>query len=119
MNDKKLIKDTSYEFWEWAIESIEFNKKYHRAELFAEFVSQYPDWSEKGKYKLSHKAFNKWIDAFSMYANVDIKNYRDDKIRLIEFYKPDAIEPKKDYHESQRNIDFDELKPNHTDDVPY
>jgi hypothetical protein len=114
MNDKKLIKDTSYEFWEWAIEAIEYNRKYQRVELFVEFIGQYPDWSEKGKYKLSHKAFNKWIDSFSMYANVEIKNYRDGKIRQIEFHKPDAPTPVvKDYHDTQKDFNFDD-----TDNYP-
>ena len=111
MRDKKLIKDTCFEFWEWATEYIEFNKRYRRVDLYLQFVEAYPDWSDKGKYKLSHKAFNKWVDCYVLYSGVQLKNYRDNGNREIELYKEDLAPVYKDYTEPQTDFNFPEEPP--------
>lgn len=105
MNDKKLIKDTSYEFWEWANENIKFNCKYQRASLYASFQTDYPDWGDKGKFKLSHKAFNKWLDCYSSYSCSELKNYKNGNIREIEFYKDtEPVIEEEEYKQIQISI---------------
>lgn len=68
---RKFIKNTSFEFNEWVeeIESIPFNLRLNKSELFEKFVNEYQDF----KKWLSQKRFTQWLHQFSKYKEVSIK----------------------------------------------
>ena len=69
---RKLIAETSPEFWEWATARDNMdtkpNAKSVGQDMLNRFVADYPDYDRYGRYKLSNAKFYHWLDAFGEYA---------------------------------------------------
>lgn len=67
----KFIKNTSFEFNEWIeeVESIPYNSKLNKAELFEKFINEYQDYRKW----LSQKRFTQWLNQFAKYKEITIK----------------------------------------------
>lgn len=69
---KKLIRETSFEFYEWASpETIKMNERLNKAFIYNSFLEDYPDWK---RFNLSQKRFWYWVDKYC-----DFKNYQVNK----------------------------------------
>ena len=69
---RKLIAETSPEFWEWATSRDNMdtkpNAKSVGQDMLNRFVADYPDYDRYGRYKLSNAKFYHWLDAYGEYA---------------------------------------------------
>lgn len=69
---RKLIAETSPEFWEWATARDNMdtkpNAKSVGQDMLNRFVADYPDYDRYGRYKLSNAKFYHWLDAYGEYA---------------------------------------------------
>jgi len=77
---RKLIKETSHDFYEWTLERNLFNQRLYRSKLFDEFVNEYPDY----KKWLSQKRFKQWIDTFGKHHKANIFESKDLEGRFVE-----------------------------------
>lgn len=66
---RKFIKETSYEFYEWAQEAELFNKRLFRRQLFEDFLSEYPDL----KKWLPQRKFTAWVERWARYRGAEIE----------------------------------------------
>jgi hypothetical protein len=85
---RKYIKETSFEFYEWAnIESIKLDERINKSGLFEQFINDYPDF-KNGQFKLTHKRFFMWVDKYCEYNNLNIEKGKDSMgMRYIEISK--------------------------------
>jgi hypothetical protein len=83
---RKFIKETSYEFYEWATnETLKEYERLNKAELFNLFLNDYPDWKN---YKLSQKRFWQWVDKYAELHKLVINKGQDSMgQRYIEIIK--------------------------------
>jgi hypothetical protein len=83
---RKFIKETSYEFYEWATnETLKEDERLNKAELFNLFLNDYPDWKN---YKLSQKRFWQWVDKYAELHKLVINKGQDSMgQRYIEIIK--------------------------------
>lgn len=64
LETRKFIKETSFEFYEWAnTETLRMNDRINKSVLFEHFISDYPDY-KNGQFKLTHKRFFMWVDKY-------------------------------------------------------
>lgn len=70
LEERKFIKETSHEFYEWAFkdQSIDKGIRHRKKELYYKFIEEYPDF----KRWLTQKAFSKWVDVFGKFAGIEI-----------------------------------------------
>jgi SOS response regulatory protein OraA/RecX len=71
---RQLSAETCHEFIEWCglIDKkeelpIDINVRVYTAELYEQFVGEYPDYSPKSKMTVSRNKFGKWLNAYAMY----------------------------------------------------
>lgn len=75
LETRKLIKETSFEFYEWAnIENIPLNERHVKTFLYNNFLEEYPDWK---KYNLSQKRFWIWIEKYCDFNKFKLNKGRD------------------------------------------
>ena len=72
---RKLSADTCHEFIEWcglvgtdnANESIKYNEKIYKNDLYIEFIADNPDFAPKAKRTISRTEFYRWLNSFALY----------------------------------------------------
>lgn len=71
LRKRKLIAETSMEFYEWISDAENFprNSMHDKAEKFRMFTSEYKDFERW----LTRKKFNIWIQKYASYAEMDFK----------------------------------------------
>lgn len=88
INMRKFIAETNMEFYEWSKEEegniITDGKRLYKGELFASFISDYPDYGS-GKYKMSQKSFKKYLDKYGEYFDFEVVHNKDVQGRYVEF----------------------------------
>jgi hypothetical protein len=63
---RKFIKETSFEFFEWTKEkAINKDERIYKAQLFEEFVTEFPDYRKW----LTNKKFKKWIESYAKFID--------------------------------------------------
>jgi hypothetical protein len=69
---RKLIAETSSEFYEWATSRDNMdtkpNAKTLGQDMLNRFIDEYPDYGRYGRYKLSNAKFYHWLDAYGEFA---------------------------------------------------
>jgi hypothetical protein len=90
LKTRKFIAETSADFWEWCVDKDNMDTKANASQvgqgLFNNFIEQYSDYGQYGRYKLSHNKFYKWIDAYGEYAfNCKPRVYRISNGKQVEF----------------------------------
>lgn len=71
---RKLIKETSFEFYEWANdENIKLNERHNKNFIFNNFVEEYPDY-KTSVFKLTQKRFWGWVSKYCDYKNYTYQN---------------------------------------------
>ena len=66
LNTRKLIKETSHEFWEWAKEgNLSPGVRHIRAHKYDEFTGEYSDYAPRGKYALTKKRWAAWLKVWA------------------------------------------------------
>jgi hypothetical protein len=90
LRTRKFIAETSADFWEWCVDKDNMDTKANAStvgqSLFNNFIEQYSDYGQYGRYKLSHNKFYKWIDAYGEYAfNSKPRVYRISNGKQVEF----------------------------------
>jgi hypothetical protein len=71
----KLSRASSHEFIEWCglvngiqkHDSLKFDQKIYKNELYLEFIQDNPDYAPKAKLTISRIGFYKWLKAFALY----------------------------------------------------
>ena len=72
---RKLSAETCHEFIEWCglidgiskHDSLKFDEKIYKNELYLEFIQDNPDYAPKAKMTISRTAFYKWLKAFAIF----------------------------------------------------
>ena len=72
---RKLSADTCHEFIEWCgligndntNESIKYDEKIYKNDLYIEFISDNPDFAPKAKRTISRTEFYRWLNSFALY----------------------------------------------------
>ena len=93
LNVRRLSAETSHSFIEWLGLTadtddgyvIPDDKRIYCKTLYNDFVSDYPDYGDRGKWKLTKISFNRWLDKYGKYRG----NYhmgRDAKGKFIIFH---------------------------------
>ena len=78
LNTRKLIKETSHEFWEWAKEgNLPDGTRLMRAEKFENFVQEYTDYAPRGKYALTKKRWAMWLHAWAEFNGWTVDEGKD------------------------------------------
>lgn len=89
---RKFIKETSYEFKEWADEeNFPTNVKLTKGAKYSEFISEYPDY----KKWLTQKRFSQWIDSLAKFKGYTPKSGKDLSGRWV-LLEGVEVTPKKD-----------------------
>jgi hypothetical protein len=69
---RKLIAETSSEFYEWATSKDNMdtkpNAKTLGQDMLNKFTEEYPDYGRYGRYKISNAKFYHWLDAYGEFA---------------------------------------------------
>lgn len=98
---RKLSAETSHDFIEWcglikgstASSSIRIGSKLYKQPMYEEFVSEYPDFSTRGKMAISRTRFYKWLVAYGVYqGKVKPEEGRDAQGRWIRFINKHELE---------------------------
>jgi hypothetical protein len=76
---RKFIKDTSFEFTEWAIENIAIGERIYQSNKYEEFVDEYSDF----KKWLTKKRFKQWIESYATYLKKDVQNGKEVSQRFM------------------------------------
>jgi hypothetical protein len=72
---RKFIKETSFEFYEWAnSENIKENERLTKGMVYESFLTEYPDWR---KFNLSQRKFWSWIDKYVEFNKLEIVKGQD------------------------------------------
>jgi|14BtaG_2_1085337.scaffolds.fasta_scaffold03280_7 hypothetical protein len=91
---RHLSADTCHEFVEWCglfdddykNESIRFNEKIYKNELYLEFIADNPDFAPKAKRTISRTEFYRWLNSFALFkTETKPKDGRDLNGRWIVF----------------------------------
>jgi hypothetical protein len=79
LNVRKLIKETSHEFWEWAEDgNLQTGVRLIRSNRFAEFIREYPDYEPKAKpHGISQKKFTRWMLIWGEYKGYEVTEGKD------------------------------------------
>jgi hypothetical protein len=79
LNVRKLIKETSHEFWEWAEEgNLHVGIRLVRSNRFAEFIREYPDYEPRAKpHGISQKKFTQWMTIWGEYKGYTMQDGKD------------------------------------------
>ena len=72
---RKLSADTCHEFIEWCglvgtdnpNETIKYNEKIYKNDLYLEFIGDNPDFAPKAKRTISRTEFYRWLNSFALY----------------------------------------------------
>ncbi|QDP56289.1 MAG: hypothetical protein GOVbin3009_56 [Prokaryotic dsDNA virus sp.] len=72
---RKLSADTCHEFIEWCglvgadnkNDSIKYNEKIYKNDLYLEFIDDNPDFAPKAKRTISRTEFYRWLNSFALY----------------------------------------------------
>jgi len=71
LKTRKFIAETSADFWEWCTSKDNMGTKANMPTLgntlYNSFVSEYPDFGNYGRYKISQIKFYRWLDSFGEY----------------------------------------------------
>jgi hypothetical protein len=69
---RKLIAETSSEFYEWASSRDNMDTKPNARtlgkDMLNSFVDEYPDYGLRGRYTISNAKFYHWLDAYGEFA---------------------------------------------------
>jgi hypothetical protein len=76
---RKFIKDTSFEFTEWAIENLPIGERIYQSTKYDEFVDEYSDF----KKWLTKKKFKQWIESYAKYLKKEVQNGKEVSQRFI------------------------------------
>lgn len=99
LEERKLIKETSFEFYEWAKDgNLPIDVRLYKSNKKAEFLSEYP---ESTKY-VTQRSFTKWMDIYGRYLNCDVRSSRDQAGRYLEYIPLN----KEDIPEEDQDIPF-------------
>lgn len=72
---RKYIKETSFEFYEWANkETLKENERLNKNLVFNQFIEEYPDYK---KYNLSTKRFWSWVEKYAEFNNIELTKGQD------------------------------------------
>jgi hypothetical protein len=76
---RKLIKETSHEFWEWASEgNLRPGQRWIRTERFSEFIKEYPDYEPRAKpHGISQKRFTRWMSVWAQHQGLEVSEGKD------------------------------------------
>jgi hypothetical protein len=67
---RKFIKETSFEFYEWAnSENIKENERLTKGIIYESFLTDYPDWR---KFNLSQRKFWSWVDKYVEFNKLEM-----------------------------------------------
>jgi hypothetical protein len=67
---RKFIKETSFEFYEWAnSENIKENERLTKGIIYESFLTEYPDWR---KFNLSQRKFWSWVDKYVEFNKLEM-----------------------------------------------
>lgn len=83
LEDRKFIKETSFEFYEYSNEeptSLPLDERMIKATKYNEFVTEYPDT----KKWLSQKKFSQWLDSYARFKNYKILHGKASEGRWVE-----------------------------------
>lgn len=81
---RKLIKETSYEFYEWVqdTDSIQLDQRNYKTPVFVGFLEEYPDY----KKWLTQKKFWQWIESYCKFKGYELTKGRSQDGRWIEIF---------------------------------
>ena len=71
----KLSPEKAHEFIEWCgmingqkgTDSLQYNTRIYKQNLYGEFVTEYPDYGPKAKMTISRTKFYKWLKAYALF----------------------------------------------------
>ena len=91
LNTRKLIKETSHEFWEWAKEGhLGPNVRHLRAPKYDEFVGEYSDYAPRGKYALTKKRWAAWLKVWAEHHGWAVEEGKDQMGQRWTMFKGDG-----------------------------
>ena len=68
LRTRKFIAETSTDFWEWVTADDNVDTRLGSItigqNIYNNFVGEYPDYGNYGRYKISHNKFYKWLDSY-------------------------------------------------------
>lgn len=81
---RKYIKETSFEFYEWADDTnLPMDELLYKSDMFESFISEFPDYK---KY-LTQKRFSNWIESYVKHNNYILEKGKNNGIRWIKITK--------------------------------
>lgn len=98
LETRKYIKETSFEFYEWAAEeTLPFSERISKKEKFEEFIAEYPDLK---KY-LTQKRFATWLESYATYKRLPISVGKSGSLRYIIYGRPGEPIKEKEHADSE------------------
>jgi len=87
---RKLIAETSMEFYEWAndVENLPVGVRNDKTMYFDNFVSEYKDFNKW----LTRKKFNIWIQKLAKFKNIDYSQNSSNGLRWFMIGEPSKVE---------------------------
>ena len=90
LETRKCIKETNWEFYEWAAEgNLPVGLYFDRNEKYEEFLSEYPDHNSP-KFKLSQKRFKQWVDAWAKLKGMEHETSKSGALRRSILIDPEG-----------------------------
>ena len=78
LKTRKLIKETSHEFWEWAKEgNLPAGVRHVRAQKYEDFTNDYTDYAPRGKFALTKKRWAQWMKVWAEHHEWDVEEGKD------------------------------------------
>lgn len=85
LETRKYIKETSFEFFEWASEeNLPFSERISKKDKYDDFVSEYPDT----KKWLTQKRFAAWLESYATFNRYKYTTGKSGPLRYIQYSRP-------------------------------